>query len=107
MNEFSIPTDHFLTNNHLVELQDIIRFNKRFIIDAANEHDAAEKEQLLREWTQEPFPDMFNKWCIVCFYRDYEMYPLPASMYYKKTTNTVNTIGLWYVKFFKLNLQII
>ena len=70
----------FLKNNLIVELRDIIRFNRTFVIDAANEHDAAEKEQLLREWTQEPFPDLFNKWCIVCYYRDYEMYPLPLNM---------------------------
>lgn len=79
-------TDHFLTNNHLVELQDIIRFNRTFVIDATNEHDAAEKEQLLRDWAEEPFPDLFNKWCIVCYYRDYEMYPLPTRLFRIKSS---------------------
>jgi hypothetical protein len=68
--------NEFLKNNPLVELQDIISFNRKFVIDAANDHDAAEKEQLLRDWTQEPFPDMFNKWCVVCYSRDYVMYPI-------------------------------
>ena len=76
----------FLKNNLIVELRYIIRFNRTFVIDAANEHDAAEKEQLLREWTQEPFPDLFNKWCIVCYYRDYEMYPLPTKLFRIKSS---------------------